>query len=260
MSTAVLAQSIIEELPKKPKLVVDIGAGYGGIAINLALMGIKVIAVEPAKVERRVIKYFIGKNKNANNYLTITSDKAERLPIKDSSVDLCILSQVLEHVEDVDKTISEISRVLKPEGYCHLSSPNYLFPAEQHYHLPYVPMMPKRLFSKWAIFLLKTLNLSGIKNVEKRDFSVVGEFVYGVNYTTDKMITSLCRKYRLKVVKSLARDEKDLLKQIRRHWDQNPGLMQGILVFLSLPKKLVRAALANINILPMKLEYMILKK
>lgn len=223
-------------------------------------MGIKVIAVEPGKGERETIRYFLKKNTSAKKYLVITNDKAEKLPIKNGSVDLCILSQVLEHVEDVDKTISEISRVLKPGGYCHLSSPNYLFPAEQHYHLPYVPMMPKRLFSLWAIFLSKTLNLSGIKNVEKRDFSIVGEFVYSVNYTTDKMITSLCRKYRLEVVKSLACDEKDLLKQIRRHWDQNPGLMQGILVFLSLPKKLVRAALANINILPMKLEYMILKK
>ena len=147
-STAVLAQSIIKTLPKKPRFVVDIGAGYGGVAINMALLGIRVVAIEPGKEERELINYLFKKFPKTKKYLTLKNGLAEKLPFRDKSIDLCVLSQVLEHVNDPKKTIREVSRVLKPGGYCHLSSPNYLFPVEQHYRLLYFPLMRKRIFSR----------------------------------------------------------------------------------------------------------------
>jgi SAM-dependent methyltransferase len=50
---------------------------------------------------------------------------AMRLPIKDSSVDIVLCTQVLEHVSHPSKLISESCRVLKPGGYLVLSAPFY---------------------------------------------------------------------------------------------------------------------------------------
>jgi len=253
-----LADSILNNLPKKPKVVVDIGAGYGGVAVNLALKGFNVTAVEPVKKERDVIAYFLRRFPKAKKNLKIIEGAAENLPIKSNSVDLCVLSQVLEHVEDSDKTMCEIIRVLKPGGYCHISSPNYLFPAEQHYHLPYFPLMSKKLFSKWAIFVLKTMNIRGIKEVKNRDFSLVEEFIDSLNYTTDKLIRSLCSKNNLEIVWSF-NDQAGLLTQIKQHYLQNPSLKGVALVSLSMPIKIIRTALIYSGMLPIKLEYIIQK-
>ena len=254
-----LADSILNNLPKKPIVVLDIGAGYGGVSINFALRGIKVIAVEPSATDRRVIKYLVNRHSKAKGSITVIDGFAESLHIAKNSIDLCILSQVLEHVDDPEKTMREVSRVLKKNGYCHLTSPNYLFPVEQHYKIPYFPLMRRRLFSKWAIFLFKTLNLRNVKNVESRDFSQVESFIKTIVYTTDKMIVKLCRKNNLKIVWSAREYQKNVFKQIITHWRQNPKLIQIPLILLSLPKKIFRSILALVGILPIKLEYIIQK-
>ena len=254
-----LADSIINNLPKKPKVVLDIGAGYGGIAINFALRGIKVIVVEPSATERRVIKYLINRHSKVKGNITVIDGFAESLPIAKNSIDLCILSQVLEHVDNPNKTMHEVARALKKNGYCHLTSPNYLFPSEQHYKIPYFPQMNRHLFSKWAIFLLKTLNVRNIKNVKSRDFSKVESFIDSIVYTTDKMIVKLCRKNNLKIVWSAREYQKNVFKQIIAHWRQNPKPIQIPLILLSLPKKIFRSILALVGILPIKLEYIIQK-
>lgn len=44
--------------------------------------------------------------------------------IKDNSYDVVISNQVIEHIVDIDNFISEINRVLKPGGYCVISTEN----------------------------------------------------------------------------------------------------------------------------------------
>ena len=51
------------------------------------------------------------------------------LPFKDNSVDAFICISVLEHVEEPQKAMKEMYRVLKPGGYCYLWVP-FLF----YYH------------------------------------------------------------------------------------------------------------------------------
>jgi SAM-dependent methyltransferase len=47
---------------------------------------------------------------------------AERLPVADGSADLVLCTQVLEHVEDPSRAVSEMARVLKPGGICLLTT------------------------------------------------------------------------------------------------------------------------------------------
>jgi len=48
--------------------------------------------------------------------------RAERLPIAAASVDLVLCTQVLEHVQDPSAAVSEMARVLKPDGACLLTT------------------------------------------------------------------------------------------------------------------------------------------
>lgn len=47
---------------------------------------------------------------------------AENLPIRSQSVDVCLCTQVLEHVNDPQKVLDELSRVLKKNGTLLLST------------------------------------------------------------------------------------------------------------------------------------------
>lgn len=49
---------------------------------------------------------------------------AEKLPVKNNSIDMVICSEVLEHLFFPEKTISEISHVLKPSGTLIITVPN----------------------------------------------------------------------------------------------------------------------------------------
>lgn len=49
---------------------------------------------------------------------------SEELPFEDSFFDKIICSEVVEHVEDLGRTLSEMSRVLRPGGVFAISYPN----------------------------------------------------------------------------------------------------------------------------------------
>ncbi len=53
----------------------------------------------------------------------------EDLPFADESFDIVYCSDVLEHVNDLEKVISEISRVLKPNGVFLYDTINRTFPS-----------------------------------------------------------------------------------------------------------------------------------
>jgi SAM-dependent methyltransferase len=58
------------------------------------------------------------------NYLKrIKKEDITDLSYKDCSFDLVVHSEVLEHVDDVDKALSECKRVLKPSGVCVFTAP-----------------------------------------------------------------------------------------------------------------------------------------
>lgn len=249
---------ILKRLPYSFKIrsACDVGAGYGTLAINLALKGIKTTAVEPTDKERRVIQKLLGENPKARKYLKIVNGQAEKLPFRNNSFDLCMLSQVLEHVENPDMAMGEVSRILRPGGYLHLGSPNYIFPMEQHYRLGYFPLMPKKMLYSWIKFYFKYVKGERFKGGELLE---TRKFVNSLNYTTDKMIRSLCGRYGLRVIWSLSDQEKDLLGQVRNHFRQNPSFFQVFLIIISLPKKIARVLFAYLGILPMKLEYLMRK-
>ena len=62
-----------------------------------------------------------GKDIDDKNF-DILFDK-NRLPFEEKSFDIIIFTEVLEHVEDLEKTIKELKRVLKNEGLIFVTTP-----------------------------------------------------------------------------------------------------------------------------------------
>lgn len=78
--------------------------------------------------------------------LTFAQIDAMRLPVADSVIDVVICAQVYEHVPDDRRLAAEIFRVLRPGGVVFFSGPNWLYPIEPHYFLPFLHWLPDR----WA--------------------------------------------------------------------------------------------------------------
>lgn len=82
----------------------------------------------------------------------------ENLNFEDETFDIVWMNEVLEHVQDDEKVISEIYRVLKPGGVWINFTPNRLWPFEQHGiilkdkfiwgNIPFVPYLPKSIYKK----------------------------------------------------------------------------------------------------------------
>lgn len=101
-----------ELLKNHPNTIVEIGIAYGA-NFKYLRPGTKVIAIEPKESFNEVMKRradFYGIDLEIHNY------NAEVMNIKSNSVDLVLGSLVLCSVKSPVKVISEIRRILKPEG------------------------------------------------------------------------------------------------------------------------------------------------
>ncbi len=92
----------------------DVGCGGGILSEELAKTGILVTGVDPSRESIR-----IAREHAAAGGLKIDYQEAsgEKIPFSDGLFDMVFCCDVLEHVGDVRRVVSEISRVLRPGGY-----------------------------------------------------------------------------------------------------------------------------------------------
>lgn len=92
--------------PIKPATILDAGCGEGFTIIKLIQAGIgeKIEGVENSKIA-------ISLSKKVNPQLAIKYGSIYSLPYKDSSFDLVICTEVLEHLDDPQKGLKELIRV-----------------------------------------------------------------------------------------------------------------------------------------------------
>lgn len=64
----------------------------------------------------------------------------EKLPFRDNFFDYIVSTDTFEHVQDINKTVNECYRVLKPNGKLLVMFPQYLQPFESH--LNFVTNLP----------------------------------------------------------------------------------------------------------------------
>ena len=98
----------VEELAGRHK-VLDLGCGDGQIARALAARGSDVLGVDPTQLHIDVAiergggpRYVLG--------------GATKIPADDNSFDAVVACLVFEHIDQMDEAMTEVARVLKPNG------------------------------------------------------------------------------------------------------------------------------------------------
>jgi len=108
----------------KNKTALEVGSGGGILTEEIAKMGFIATGIDPSAQSIHT-----ATNHAHANGLSIKYDSGtgEQLPYPDKSFDCVFCCDVLEHVNDLPKVISEISRVLKPSGIFFYDTLNRTF-------------------------------------------------------------------------------------------------------------------------------------
>ncbi len=111
--------------------VLDVACGEGYGAAMVAETAFKVVGVD---LSADVIQHAKNNYGHHANLQFITAS-CECLPFSDASFDLAISFETIEHIEQQKEFISELTRVLRPDGVLILSSPNKRLYSDAHdYH------------------------------------------------------------------------------------------------------------------------------
>lgn len=136
---------------RKSYKMLDVGCNAGAQARLWAELGHEVTGLdinEPLLDAARARALAEGLNIN------FKLGTATQLPFEDASMDVCILLELLEHVQDWEACLKEAVRVVKPGGLLYLSTTNVLCPKQQEFNLPIYSWYPgplKRHFEKLSV-------------------------------------------------------------------------------------------------------------
>jgi ubiquinone/menaquinone biosynthesis C-methylase UbiE len=111
--------------------LLDVGCGIGSYTIRIAeSFGHAVgIDLEPQRLEvfrQRVTELGLMAR------IEVQQESATSLPFADGSFDVVTAIETLEHIDDLDRGLAEIRRVLQKDGRLFITCPNRLFPIETH--------------------------------------------------------------------------------------------------------------------------------
>jgi SAM-dependent methyltransferase len=119
--------------------ILDVGAGSGVIASLLA---------DEAGPEGEVCAVDVRDTRVVAEGFRFTQVTDARLPFANDSFDVVVSNHVVEHVgnqQDQLVHLTEMMRVVRPDGIGYLATPNRWAIVEPHFHLPFLGWMPARL-------------------------------------------------------------------------------------------------------------------
>jgi ubiquinone/menaquinone biosynthesis C-methylase UbiE len=121
---------VLSLIPKHPKTILDAGSASGWFLsqVSSAYPHAKCTGID---VYEKAILYA----KTLYPNISFLVADVHNIPLRSSSFDLVMCNEVLEHVVDPKKVLSEIKRVMKPEGRAiiEMDSGNFLFRIAWHW-------------------------------------------------------------------------------------------------------------------------------
>jgi glycosyltransferase involved in cell wall biosynthesis/ubiquinone/menaquinone biosynthesis C-methylase UbiE len=143
----------------KGKKVLDLacGEGYGSLMLSEEAVEVRGIDIDEATIRHASSKYLKENLKFLKGSIT-------DIPIEgDKIFDVVVCFEALEHIEEHDKLLKEVKRLLKADGMFIVSTPNkYLYTDQPNYQNP---------------FHLKELYFNEFKDLLSKNFKSV--FLYG---------------------------------------------------------------------------------
>jgi len=159
------------------KYLLDVGAGNGAQTFEFLKYAKKCVAID---VERERLEMFqdLLKRENIRNCEIKLMD-ATNLDFPDETFDVITCIETLEHIQDQEKALNEMYRVLKNNGDLILSVPNKWWVFETHganlpllpwHRVPFFSWLPKKFHDRFAYARIYTkkqitsyLEFSGFK-------------------------------------------------------------------------------------------------
>ncbi len=140
--------------------LIDCGCGAGEYVIALEGLGVSAWGIE---FNYEKIRQF--RKRHPSGFRLCVGDLSNA-GLRDSSFDVALLNEVLEHVPDDVGALSEVRRILKDDGTLIVFSPNRRYPFETHgvtlrgssrrlpHYVPFLPYLPigvcRQVISYWA--------------------------------------------------------------------------------------------------------------
>lgn len=168
---AVLASALGDRLARAH--VLNVGCSTGIIDIALAPHVAKTVGID---IDAPAIDAARASCSAVNAEFRLGD--AMRLDFPDAAFDVVICSQVYEHVPDPVRMMEEIHRVLRPDGVCYFAATNRFCVMEQHYHLPFLSVIPVplahlylRILRRGDFYHERHMSLGGLRRLV-REFDV----------------------------------------------------------------------------------------
>lgn len=112
--------------PLTGSTLLDVGCGTGEYTTAMASGFGHVDAID---IEEDRLAVFRA---NVPNNVTTSCQSVHTLNFKSDSFDRVTMIEVLEHIDDIPRALKEVARVLRPDGTLLITTPNRLWPFEQH--------------------------------------------------------------------------------------------------------------------------------
>lgn len=124
----------------KNRRILDLGSGRGYFLIDAARRG---YTVEGLEFSKRYIEETNKKAHEAGLAIPVVQGRGENMPYEDNSFGFINMAEVIEHVEDPEKVMEEVYRVLSPGGMAYVSVPSRYSIKDTHFHLWGINWMPR---------------------------------------------------------------------------------------------------------------------
>ena len=131
--------------------ILDLGCGYGSFVTAARQAGFEARGIELAGFEVAFARERLGELRPTDDpESAFTEGDARRSPYADGAFEVVTMWNVVEHVPDYRDLLAEAVRLLRPGGWLFAIAPNYAaLRYEAHYHVPWLPLLPRRLGSAY---------------------------------------------------------------------------------------------------------------
>ena len=123
-----ISRSVVDLVSLRPgDKALDLGSGMGPAAVLMAKRGALVFAVDPSRFMRVILSFRRQIQRNSSK-IVVKAGAAEELPLLDNSIEVVVAVNTVHHWTNLEKSVSELVRVLNSRGRATLVDEDFTHP------------------------------------------------------------------------------------------------------------------------------------